>query len=142
MTLNAGNVWVDMGEDGLIDMSSVAAAALPSLTNGRYRLEEQIAPEGYVIMTKYVYFTVENGAVTLTNETGTPGSTNPQAALDGDNVNGYTLTIKNIPGAELPYTGGPGTRLIYLFGALLMAISGTGFMLKRRREKSEKCNFL
>lgn len=142
MTLNAGNVWVDMGEDGLIDMSSVAAAALPSLTNGRYRLEEQIAPEGYVIMTKYVYFTVENGAVTLTNETGTPGSTNPQAALDGDNVNGYTLTIKNIPGAELPYTGGPGTRLIYLFGALLMAISGTGFMLKRRREKSAKCNFL
>ncbi|SDM03028.1 LPXTG-motif cell wall anchor domain-containing protein/fibro-slime domain-containing protein [Sarcina sp. DSM 11001] len=135
MSLNSGNVWVDMGVDGSIDMSSISEIVLPSFTNGRYRLQEEIAPEGYVIMTKYVYFTVENGSVRLTNETGgTPESANPQVVLDGDNVNGYTLTIKNTLGASLPATGGPGTKLFYLLGAMLTVLAGAGLVVRKRRK--------
>ena len=116
-------------------MSSISEIVLPSFTNGRYRLQEESAPDGYVIMTKYVYFTVENGSVRLTNETGgTPESANPQVVLDGDNVNGYTLTIKNTQGASLPATGGPGTKLFYLLGAMLTVFAGAGLVVRKRRK--------
>ena len=42
------------------------------------------------------------------------------------------LTFGNIPGAELPSTGGPGTGLIYLFGIMLIGIAGAGLVMRKK----------
>lgn len=44
-----------------------------------------------------------------------------------------TVQAKNYCGYELPSTGGPGTTLIYLLGALMLLISGSCMVLYRRR---------
>ena len=54
-------------------------------------------------------------------------------ADDGTTIEGYTFTIFNSTGAELPSTGGPGTLLIYLSGLMLMALSAMGLLLRRHR---------
>lgn len=45
-----------------------------------------------------------------------------------------TFTVKNEPGAALPNSGGPGTRLIYLLGIVLTGIAGVGLMLRKHRD--------
>ena len=44
------------------------------------------------------------------------------------------ITVYNSEGVELPYTGGSGTRLLYLFGGLLVLLSAAGLAIKKRRE--------
>lgn len=41
---------------------------------------------------------------------------------------GGVFTIGNEPGSELPYTGGPGTTLFTLLGAMLIAFAGFGMI--------------
>ena len=41
------------------------------------------------------------------------------------------LKIKNYPGAELPYTGGPGTGLFIGLGSIMILMAGV--LLLRRR---------
>lgn len=145
MMLNTSGVWINLGSSGaaggltetgagsVIDMSTCTETSLPVLTNGLYCLEEQIAPEGYVILKKYVYFTVQDGIITLTDETGTAlGQADPQAVLSGNSSSGYTLTIKNSPGAALPATGGAGTRLFTVLGSILVMFAGVILWRKRR----------
>ena len=43
------------------------------------------------------------------------------------------IQIVNHPGAALPSTGGPGTNLIYLFGAMIISLAVTGLVMKRRK---------
>ena len=43
-----------------------------------------------------------------------------------------TVTVGNTPGAALPSTGGPGTRLFTILGSIL--ILGAGVLLWRRRK--------
>lgn len=43
--------------------------------------------------------------------------------------------IGNLPGAVLPATGGAGTRIIYMLGALLLLLAGGMLLLQRRRVK-------
>jgi LPXTG-motif cell wall-anchored protein len=57
--------------------------------------------------------------------------------LEHNNVPGTSLCTvsrmlsENVPGAVLPHTGGPGTRLLYILGSIL--ILGAGVLLWRRR---------
>ena len=44
--------------------------------------------------------------------------------------------IANTPGVELPYTGGPGTNLIYILGIMLTGLAGAGLVMKRRRRNT------
>jgi len=47
----------------------------------------------------------------------------PTDQVDGT-IDAYTVTVANNPGVELPASGGPGTKLIYLAGALLTLAAG------------------
>ena len=39
-----------------------------------------------------------------------------------------TIAVKNNPGAALPHTGGPGTRLLYLLGAIMALFAGAALL--------------
>ena len=43
------------------------------------------------------------------------------------------VIINRQPGVELPSTGGPGSNLLYLLGSLMLAFSGAGLVMRKRR---------
>jgi LPXTG-motif cell wall-anchored protein len=104
---------------------------------------ETHAPDGYVILTRGVDFSIDasSGTVTLIKESTetvegetvtvyVPAETSdyPDAS-----ANGNAITVKNTPGAALPNTGGPGTNLIYLLGFMLTGLAGVGLVMRKRR---------
>ncbi|MBQ6636310.1 MAG: fibro-slime domain-containing protein [Lachnospiraceae bacterium] len=109
------------------------------LAPGYYEVTEMKAPDGYVLTTESTIYvkveklgvikllkTDESGAV-LWNEAADEGELVGNASIsksvtaaDGKTI---TFTVRNEPGAELPSTGGPGTKLIYILGGMLTAFS-------------------
>ena len=129
--LNESECWVAVGDyglnQGLIDLTKKTEITFTGMSNGRYCLKETKAPDGYIILISEIYFTVNDGAVSLTDEDGEP-ETYDQVALEDDNM---TIVISNTPGAALPNTGGPGTRPFRILGSILIA--GAGVLLWRRK---------
>ena len=129
--------------DGVISMEDVSEITVSNLASGNYRLVEMHAPEGYVILTRGVDFSIDasSGTVTLikesteTVENETVTTYVPAEASDypDTSANGNMITIKNTPGAALPATGGPGTNLIYLLGIIFTSLASTGLLMRKRR---------
>lgn len=46
----------------------------------------------------------------------------------------YTLKVTNTAGTELPASGGPGTALFYILGLILLAVSGSALVIRRRMQ--------
>lgn len=117
-----------------IDMTEQSSTVLSQLSVGCYRLEEIQAPEGYVILSKHVYFNITVGSgglkAVLTDEAGTGSNDNSNASIDNA---GTVITVSNNAGAPLPNTGGPGTDMIRLLGIMITALTGAGLMIIRRR---------
>lgn len=147
---DGSTMWAEMAEPleayNSIDLTEASEIDLASLPVGTYRLEETEAPSGYIITQQYFYFVIKEGrTVALCDEDGTEvqgdlPTTGGQATLslaDGT----YTITVQNIPGVELPVSGGIGTRLFYLIGGILLIVGGTGAAagipnFDRRRRKT------
>lgn len=91
----------------------------------RYRLTETQAPNGYLQISEYIYFTI--------NEDGTVSVEESFYAEAGTTA--YNLVVKNGMIVELPESGGMGTSMFYVIGLSLLALS-TGIyiyhLLKRR----------
>ena len=96
-------------------------------------------PSGYVLAgfggKAYVKIT-SSGMTLLKSEAGKApqewnGLTNDDQDSDYLVLAGDSLTVKNEPGAALPSTGGPGTRLFTILESIL--ILGAGVLLLRRR---------
>ena len=109
-----------LGSEGVIDLTDKTEMTFSSMSNGTYMLTETNTPQGYIITTGDIYFTVANGAVTLTDADGN-AITYSDVSLHDDNT---TIAVKNYSGAALPHTGGPGTRLFYLLGGMLLLFAG------------------
>lgn len=97
----------------------------------RYRLTEQIAPEGYLKANEYIYFTInEDGSVAVEeNYYAEAGST------------AYNIIVRNATGEALPETGSVGTRMYYAIGLLLIVASigiYIDIFLKKRRCQNQK----
>jgi LPXTG-motif cell wall-anchored protein len=116
------------GEEGLVDLTGKTEMTFTGLPGGIYLLTDTDPPAGCVIMTRDIYFKVENGAVTLTDAAG-DAKTYPGISLENNNT---TIVVQNPHGGMLPSTGGPGTGLFTILGSLLTA--GAGWMLWRRRK--------
>ena len=138
-TLDSKGIWVYLKDKDnndlykLIDMTELSEYGLNDLPAGRYKLTEKIAPKGYIIRMRDVYFTIAaDRMVTLTDEAGTGVNPNVDASVSHDSSTGvYTITVKNNAGAELPKAGGSGTRIFTILGSIL--ILGAGVLLWRRR---------
>ena len=114
------------GKDGIL--------FLGELGQGEYRLLETKAPDGYILPEAAIKITVTDGKVTVMQ-----GSSHSEAVTKGhDNwVEGQAddtkqIQVWNNPGAVLPATGGPGTRLFTILGSILLLGSGA-LLWKRRR---------
>ena len=97
------------------------------LTEGYYKLVETKTPDGYVKTTSDPWFHVKKE---------TDGTLSVEVVSGSETVLNYSTTdkailVKNTPGAALPSTGGPGTRIFTILGSLL--ILGAGVLLWRRR---------
>ncbi|WP_297055680.1 SpaH/EbpB family LPXTG-anchored major pilin [uncultured Dubosiella sp.] len=115
-------------EDGTPIISKTGGTiTLKGLAEGTYILEETVAPSGYNKLTKTVKFMVgANGAITLdaTADNATEASVNTN-----DNTQ---LDVLNTKGAQLPSTGGMGTTMIYIAGAILMVGAAIIFVTNKR----------
>ena len=96
------------------------AASFDGIADGAYYLEETAAPAGYNLLDAPVSVTV-NGANTAT------------AGLSALTV---TKDIANNTGAILPSTGGIGTTIFYVLGAVLVIGAGVLLVTRRRMDKN------
>lgn len=121
------------------------AASFDSLTNGYYQITETKAPEGYVLTNDVFYIKVEGNEVSLlTMEQGKKPeewstTTTPYGnirSFEAQPTNNKAIaTIDNDQGTELPMTGGIGTTIFYILGAILVIGGGIYFISRRRAMK-------
>lgn len=91
---------------------------IQGLDAGTYYLTETKQPDGYNKLTSAVQIDIkEDGTITVGTETIT--SENP-------------VKVENKTGSILPSTGGMGTTLFYIFGAILVIGSGVVLITKKR----------
>ncbi|MBQ8160701.1 MAG: hypothetical protein IJ083_08090 [Clostridia bacterium] len=99
--------------------------------NTTYYLYETEAHPGYNLLTAPVAITTA-GMNTITAFLDKPLDCTKVKDDNGNDV--WEITIYNSAGYELPSTGGPGTRLIYLLGGILAMAAGV--MLVQRKKQS------
>ncbi|MBR2752413.1 MAG: LPXTG cell wall anchor domain-containing protein [Lachnospiraceae bacterium] len=98
-----------------------------------YLFETDIPKDGYVKLDKPVKITVTGSKVTAKYDDQT---------LDARKISGtneaeiWEISVVNHLGYELPMTGGVGTRLIYLLGALMVAFAAAASFIRRRRREA------
>ncbi len=123
--------------DGLFSVTGLDA--------GTYKLREIQAPDGYNLLTEDVVVeitaTTANGhtwdgiaSTALTNLTVTAAG---ESGTEDVNTGTASITIGNGKGIELPSTGGAGTTLFYIAGAILAVGAGV-FLIVRRRMGSDR----
>lgn len=113
------------GEENTTDTIVVADGdvTIVGLGDGTYYLEETVAPAGYNKLTS-------REVVEITN-------TNLDAVVtDGTYTNGGVQVVNN-SGSTLPSTGGIGTTIFYVSGAVL-AIAAVVFLVTKKRMSGEE----
>lgn len=111
------------GERGVTEIVTTSSGAftMQGLKPGIYWLEETAAPKGYNKLVKRIKVEI---------------NTNGNLIIDGkDKENGLPINqvnVENKSGTVLPSTGGSGTTMIYLVGAVLVLGSGVVLATKRR----------
>ncbi len=106
--------WVsNQSEASIYTTNQGGTVTIKGLAEGTYSLLETKAPAGYNLMTDETPVELKLGA-----------EGNQDTLL-------VTSTVKNNKGTELPSTGGIGTTIFYIIGAIL--VIGAGIVLVARR---------
>ena len=118
--------WKDaLSEATEVTTDQSGAAKFQGLDSGTYYLHETEAPAGYNLLK-------EDVTVTITATYGDDGQiTSSSATLANNGQYQQVQKIENKSGATLPSTGGMGTTLLYIIGAILVV--GAGVLLVARR---------
>ena len=110
---------------------------------GYYQVVETEFPKGYITTDQKPIFQVRTNPDTHLREAVLVhiSGENMGEPIDGNRIENLAkienvdesaaVTFGNTPGAALPHTGGPGTRLFTILGSILIA--GAGLLLWRRR---------
>lgn len=107
------------------------------LNAGAYTLSETKTPEGYNTMAD-ITFTIsatQEGSTSTVGGEITWSSDNAQIKLDAKN-GVFDTTIVNKRGTTLPSTGGMGTTIFYVIGAIL--VIGAGILLVTKKRMNSK----
>lgn len=112
------------GEDGITEITTnnTGKFSIQGLKPGTYWLEETSAPKGYNKLAKRIKVVInDDGTLIVDNK-------------DRDENNSLInqVNVENKTGTVLPSTGGAGTTMIYLVGAVLVLGSGVVLATKRR----------
>ena len=119
------------GSDGRIIFTELQSDTL-------YKLTEEKPPDGYMIITKDIYFKLipEENTVSFAFCDSKGNISESPSGVKGEYVTEskiLSLTVENLRGYELPSTGGEGTLLYILFGlTLIISPFVYGFRLRRR----------
>jgi len=127
-------------------------AVFTKLSQGDYRLTETAAPVGYKLLTTTTDFTVtaKNGTITIpstsilqtnigndataANFKATWVSSNTKVVVGTDG--NLTATIVNEPDVHLPGTGGIGTTIFTVAGALLLLLASVLFVVYNKKRRT------
>ena len=107
------------GEDGILELGGLSV--------GEYRLIETKAPEGYILFDKPISIFVNAGNVTALQGIG-----NAKVAYSEEDDT-WEITVWNTAGTKLPATGGPGTRMFYLLGMMLVTLGSVLLLIRWQR---------
>lgn len=138
------------------EITNVTKFIFPGLDSGKYKLVETTVPSGYN-KAEDMYFTIESTfdetnqkvtGLTIRAVTDKDGNEITDSkgekvftftALGGDETLTDTLTsdIVNLKGILLPSTGGIGTTIFYVLGAILVVGAGVLLVVKKRMSKAE-----
>ncbi|MBQ6390299.1 MAG: hypothetical protein IJH88_01590 [Eggerthellaceae bacterium] len=112
------------------------ALLIEGLPVGDYKLTETKEPSGYIVLSKDIYFTVNADGTgdVITTTTGQEPYSSQDIGAYTEGTNNNTLVVPNTPGVALPSTGGPGTSLVYLFGAILVVLGVAGLAIRLRHK--------
>ena len=114
---------VTTGTDGTIVFEGLAA--------GDYYLVETAAPEGYNKLAKPIKITITDTTTDGTNPTWQIKVNDAEPALEGSSANLPEVAVENNKGALLPETGGMGTIIFTVVGALAI-IGGIAWAVRRK----------
>ena len=135
----ANGSWEDIGSATVSE--NQATFTFSGLDDGDYKLIETVTPDGYNDIAD-IEFTITAEHDILSDD---PRLTN----LNGNSVTGeitfeakpedgsLTTDVINKSGSTLPETGGMGTTIFYVLGAILVLGAG-GLLIAKRRTDSEK----
>ena len=113
----------DTNKNVMTSPVSTGEFTIKGLKAGTYYLKEIKAPKGYNLLAKAIKVVItDDGQVQVEK---TEGLTNVDR-----------VEVKNNSGTLLPSTGGAGTTMIYLVGALL--VLGSGVVLASKRKSNSK----
>ena len=113
-------------QDGLLDLGTLAAGKV-------FYLFEDTAPDGYTSLSDPIIITVSKSGLVTARLGGDIENPLKKDILIINGVEVTQLTVYNSAGVELPSTGGPGTTIIYILGAILVMLSAAGLVAVRRR---------
>lgn len=145
---NADNGWDTVKEEG--NGTTDTTFTFTGLDAGEYKLSETQTPGGYSTADDMIFKVVsvydtdsadpkltdlkiksEDGNTELSGTGGT-FTVNMTPTADSKNI---TTTIQNMKGSSLPSTGGMGTTLFYVVGAILAAGAAVLLVVKRRMSR-------
>ena len=119
------------GESGVTEVTEITTTdtgtfSIQGLKPGTYWLEETAAPKGYNKLAKRIKVQInDDGTLIVDNKD-----------KDENNLSINQVNVENKSGTLLPHTGGAGTTMIYLVGALL--VLGSGVVLASKRRSNSK----
>lgn len=123
--------WVDDIADATeVTTDANGKASFKGLAAGDYKLIETVAPAGYNKLTAPV-----DVKITATSATETTISTTANSTNNGQYE--QEVDVANQSGSELPSTGGIGTTIFYVSGAVL-AIAAVVFLVTKKRMSGEE----
>ena len=110
----------------------VGQAEFSGINAGQYTLTETLAPDGYNLLDEPINFTISWDATNGFSIS----STNATFVTNQDGT--FSITIENFGGTPLPHTGGIGTTIFYIVGAVLVVGSAIVIVAMSRAGKKEE----
>ena len=144
--------WADNEEGGsTLKSDENGLFKVIGLDDGTYYLKETKAPDGYNLITDPIKIEIK---ATTVNDQNWEAAEHPEDALtaleikvtagstttsgNGDTESGIVETnIQNNKGAELPGTGGMGTTIFYVLGAILVLGAGVLLIVRKRTDSGK-----